>query len=496
MPISSALKVLFMASEADPLIKVGGLGDVAGSLPRALRALNPPTGAEQIDLDIRLVIPFHPSIRADLYSPQQVSEFPVHSLEGDVIAKVFSFEIDGLPVYLISGAPIDNEAAVYSVDLKADGYKYVFFSLAALTLPKELNWQPSVLHANDWHTATAVYAFGLQRSTDQFFSQTKSILTIHNLPYLGAMTSEALDVFELPPADHSDLPPWAQHMALPLGLLSTDSIVAVSPGYSREILTDDFGSGLHKFLKAHHKKITGILNGLDTVKWDPLTDVELTQRYSVTELSARADNKSFLQQEVGLEIDPAIFLLAMVTRMDPQKGVDLSVAALRLFFQSSSKNTPRVQAVFLGTGNPLLEASVRQLEEDFPDQVRACISYNTQLSRHIYAGADVLLMPSRYEPCGLSQMIAMRYGCVPVARATGGLSDTIQDVSTSDRGTGFLFENSEAGELVDAIQHALTIYTKFPHEWEKIKINGMQQDFSWDRSAQDYLKQYRLLTGK
>jgi starch synthase len=425
-----------------------------------------------------------------------VAEFPVHSIEGDILAKAFLLEIDGLPVYLISGAPIDHETSVYSVDLEADGYKYVFFSLAALALTRELNWKPAILHANDWHTAPAIYSLGLQRTSDPFFSQTNSLLTIHNLPYLGAMTSPALDAFGLPPADHSDLPPWAQHMALPLGLLSTDSIVAVSPGYAREILTEDFGSGLHRFLRTHHKKITGILNGLDTLKWDPLTDVELAAKYSIANLPARAENKTFLQQELGLEINPRIMLFAMVTRMDPQKGVDLSVAALRQLLQSSVKNNPRIQAVFLGTGDPLLEASVCQLAEDFPDQIRACITYNDRLSRHIYAGADVLLMPSRYEPCGLSQMIAMRYGCVPIARSTGGLSDTIQDVSSSNQGTGFLFNNAEPSRLADAIQRALMVYTHDPQGWQKIQIRGMQQDFSWDRSAQEYLKHYRMLSGK
>jgi starch synthase len=492
----SRLNVLFMASEADPLIKVGGLADVAGSLPRAIRALSLSSDEIPLEVDVRLVIPYHPNIRSQGYLPHQVAEFPVHSMVGDILAKAFSLEIGGLPVYLIGGAPIDQEKAVYSVALEADSYKYVFFSLATLAMARELNWKPDILHANDWHTAAAVYSLGLQRLSDTFFSQTSSLLTIHNLPYLGSMTTPALEAFGLPAAGTSDLPTWAQHIALPLGLLSADSIVAVSPGYAKEILTEDYGSGLHTFLKAHQEKISGILNGLDTDRWDPGKDFDITFCFSADNLPARTANKSFLQQELGLEVNPRIPILAMVTRMDPQKGVNLSVAALRQMLQSSATNDRPFQAVFLGTGNPLLESSVRLLEEDYPDHIRVRIMYNERLSRHIYAGADALLMPSLYEPCGLSQMIAMHYGCVPIARATGGLSDTIQDASTSNLGTGFLFKDAETSGLVDAIQRALMIYTRFPHEWEKIQLHGMRQDFSWDRSAYEYLKHYRMLSGK
>jgi starch synthase len=491
----SRMKVLFMASEADPLIKVGGLGDVAGSLPRAIKALTRSGDSTSLELDIRLVIPFHPSILSDVYNPLQVAEYPIQSKDGEIVAKAFSIDIDGLPVYLLGGPPIDQETAVYSLDLEADGYKYVFFSLATLELARKLNWQPDVLHANDWHTASAVYSLGLHRFSDPFFGHTTALITVHNLPYLGAMTATAMDAFGLPAADHSELPAWAQHMALPLGLLAADSIVAVSPEYAKEILTENFGSGLHIFLRAHREKITGILNGLDTYRWNPASDAELTANYSIGNLPSRSANKILLQQELGLEINPRIPLIAMVTRMDPQKGVDLAVAALRLLLPPANTNGSRFHAVFLGIGNPVLESSVRQLEEDYPDQIRARIMYNERLSRHIYAGADVLLLPSRYEPCGLSQMIAMRYGCVPVAHATGGLSDTIEDASASNQGTGFLFKNTDPSELTDAIQRALTVYMHDPQGWQKIQIRGMQQDFSWARSAQEYLQQYRKLSG-
>jgi starch synthase len=493
MPTPSPMNVLFLASEAEPLIKVGGLADVAGSLPLALLALNQSADIVPSELDIRMAIPFHPSINAEPYSPSQVAEFHICAQDGDILTKVFSIQLDGLPVYLIAGAPIDQESAVYSSNLEDDGYKYVFFSQAALELTRQLNWKPHVLHANDWHTAPAVYSLALHRHSDPLLTHTSSLLTIHNLPYLGAMTAPALDAFGLPPARRSGLPKWARHLALPLGLLSADSIVAVSPGYSKEILTKEFGSGLDTFLKTHREKVFGILNGLDTRRWDPQNDSVLDATFSVDNLQVRSVNKSYLQRKIGLEENPNTPLLAMVTRMDPQKGVDLAVAALRLLLKSTHPLTRQLQVVFLGTGNPVLESICRQLERDYPTQVRAHIEYSERFSRFIYAGADLLLMPSRYEPCGLSQMIAMHYGCVPVARDTGGLSDTIQEISRSNQGTGFLFKNVNAKELANTIHRALKVYAQDPRTWQQLQMRGMRQDFSWGKSAQVYLKRYMAL---
>jgi starch synthase len=489
----STINILFMASEADPLIKIGGLGDVAGSLPHALRTVGSSSKFKPTALDVRLVIPYHPGIRTDKYSIHQVARYNVHSIKEEITVEAFVLELDGLTVYLIKGAPIEQESGVYSTNLEADGYKYVFFSQAALNLPKRLDWKPDILHANDWHTSAAVYSLALSRLTDPFFRQTSSLLTIHNLPYLGAMTSSGLSAFELPPAENTSLPSWANHMALPLGLLTADTIVAVSPGYAKEILTDEFGSGLQVFLRAHSKKLIGILNGLDTQKWNPGTDVELVANFSIANLQDRSFNKSILQDELGLEKDPSIPILAMITRMDPQKGVDLSVDALRMLLQPFAANVPSFQVVFLGTGDLVIEQAVRQLEQDYLNQIRARITYNEKLSRHIYAGADMLLMPSRYEPCGLSQMIAMHYGCVPIARATGGLSDTIQDPSDTDRSTGFLFKPAKPEALAKAIHRALNVYTQSPEDWQEMQIRGMQQDFTWDRSAKEYLEQYKKL---
>ena len=491
----SKIKVLFIASEADPLIKVGGLGDVAGSLPRALRSVGSTSNLLPAELDVRLVIPFHPAIHPDLYPAKLVAEYVVHSIGNEIRVKAYTLELDGVQVYLIGGAPIEQESGVYSSNLEADGYKYVFFSQAALNLTRNLDWKPDILHANDWHTSPAIYSLALNRPIDPFFRHTASLLTVHNLPYLGAMTGTALSAFELPPALNTSLPTWAGHMALPLGLLTADAIVAVSPGYAKEIMTDEFGSGLETFLRAQSMKVTGILNGLDTIKWNPVTDNLIASNYSSENLQDRSPNKAFIQKELGLEINPQIPLLAMVTRMDPQKGVDIAVDSFRMLLSATKKPHP-FQAIFLGTGDPSLEQAVLRLNMAFPDFVRAEITYNESLSRKIYAGSDMLLMPSRYEPCGLSQMIAMRYGCLPIARATGGLSDTIQDLPNSNQNTGFLFTPATSEALVDTIERALRVYTTDPHGWQAMQIRAMRQDFSWDRSAVEYIKLYKLLLDK
>jgi starch synthase len=493
MTNSSPINILFLASEADPLIKVGGLGDVAGSLPAALRKLGNLDQTIPAEIDIRLVIPFHPAIARDQRLIQKVAEYKVHTIRDQIPVDAYALDLDGLSVYLIDGPPIKQEAGVYSSDLSADGFKYVYFSQAALTLPKYVGWKPDILHANDWHTSPAVYSLALNRPLDRFYQRTASLLTVHNLPYLGAMTEAALDAFDLLPAQNTSLPVWASHMALPLGLLTADSIVAVSPGYAKEIMTPEFGAGLQSFLRAHSNKVTGILNGLDTQKWNPLTDTVIQARYSIENLQDRFANKVHLQEELELESNLQIPILAMVTRMDPQKGVDLAVDALRNMITSSPNSVPPFQIVFLGTGDPTIEQAVCHLEQDFPAHVRARISYNERLSRHIYAGADMLLMPSRYEPCGLSQMIAMRYGCVPIARATGGLIDTISDPAATPLSTGFLFKQATPGSLAEAIQRALAVYHQTPGNWHEMQLRGMQQDFSWDRSALEYLKQYKKL---
>ena len=485
------VNVLFLAAEADPFIKVGGLGDVAGSLPLALRSLKRPTSrmsgpkasAEDLAVDVRLVIPLHKAIRNQNLQLSSVTEFDIDHSQGKIPVQVFETHLNGLIVYLVASDLISNDEDIYHPDAGQDGPKYTLFSLAALELAHRLNWVPDVLHANDWHTALAVYALNRRRATERFFKKTTSLLGVHNMPYLGVGAGAALLPFGLEPAYGSALPWWSQDMPLALGLLAADHIVAVSPSYAQEILTPAFGSGLHEFLQTRSQDITGILNGLDIESWEPKTDNALTANYSWGNLDDRLDNKLALQNELRLPIDPGIPVISMITRLDPQKGVDLLPDALL------QVGDLEWQAVILGSGDPTLEGMIRSLEVSFPGRVRAVVGFDPKLSRRIYSAADAILLPSRYEPCGLAQMIAMRYGCVPIAHATGGLRDTILDYADFGQSTGFLFTGATSKNLATAVRRALQVYSQ-PEVWRGLQVRGMQKDFSWKSSAHKYFDLY------
>ena len=463
-------------------MRVGGLGDVGGSLPYALRSL-PAEETGGRTLDVRMVIPLHGVIDPAAFTLREVATFPVPHGQSPIEARAFATEINGLPVYLISGAPFLRGTPVYSLDASLDGPKYAFFSQAALELARQLDWAPDILHANDWHTAPAVYALALKRSADPFFKDTRTVLTVHNLPFMGAGAQSALPEYHIPYSTDDRLPDWAQQLPLPLGLLTADRIVAVSRTYAKEILTPEFGCGLQDFLKTREKSISGILNGIDTQTWDPSHDPNAITNFDRESLALRAANKATLQSRFSMIESQRTPLLVFIGRMDPQKGVDSIINALQ---QISELDW---QAIILGTGVPALEAEARQMENDFPDRVRAAIRFDNQLAHLMYAGADILMMPSRYEPCGLAQMIAMRYGCVPVAHATGGLVDTIQDYTPGRDGTGFLYKETTADALADTLRRAIYTYPDSA-TWKGLQKRGMQQDFNWRRSAVEYAELY------
>jgi starch synthase len=476
------LRILFLGAEADPFIKVGGLGDVTGSLPRSLRILDPEkTGG--YELDVRLAIPFHYAIHPRVEDPTLAAEFTLRRGRGSIPGQAYQVEANGVPVYLISGPQFEEETPVYLYDTPLDGDRYTFFSLAALKTMELIGWKPDIIHANDWHTAMSLYALCIKQSLAGFFSGTRSVLTVHNLPFMGGGTGKAMKTYGLPASRSPELPKWARHFPLPLGILSADRITAVSPTYAREIMTPEFGCGLQDFLSERADKISGILNGIDMEAWNPVHDSSIAQTFGIDSLEQRRTNKLDLLSEFNLSADDEGPLFVLIGRMDAQKGVDLALESFRQIIDRPWK------AILLGTGDPLLEAASRSLERDFPDRFRAAIRFDARLARRMYAGADVLVMPSRYEPCGLAQMIAMRYGCIPVARATGGLKDTIVDESNGPSATGILFDAAIVSELTVALNRAISLFEN-PSKWQEMQRNGMRQDFSWERSALAYADLY------
>ena len=480
------INVLFLSAEADPFVKIGGLGDVAGALPNAIHHLSQ-KGSGSNSVDIRMVLPYHFAIKQKGFQTKFLGEFGVPSKSDVVSCQVYVYDQGDLPVYLLDGAPIDDKSPVYSLDPIFDGHKFVFFSLASLGLADFLDWRVDILHANDWHTATAIYALKTRAMTPINLAGTKTLYTLHNLPFMGYGAQQALTDFGLPPTENPVLPEWARHTPLPLGLLYADKIVAVSPHYAVEILTPEFGCGLEDFLKSRTSVLTGIINGLDTDRWDPKNDPYIAKNYSPESLDERIKNKLYLQNAFNLEKNERTPLLTLISRMDPQKGIDI---ALRGLVQCEATDW---QAIILGTGIPEVEQMALALAERYPDRVRSIIDFDNKLAHQLYAGADIFLMPSRYEPCGLSQLIAMRYGCVPIARATGGLVNTIQHVSNRiNGGTGFLFTEPYPSTFAYTLKRAINLYQQ-PGKWKQIQLNGMLSNFSWKKPAQKYIDLYKNL---
>ena len=473
------IKVLFLAAEAEPYIKVGGLADVAGSLPLALREIHNSTNNIG-EFDVRLVLPLHPSINTGAINLCPLVNFKLSDGSVDRQVKVYETFLDGMPVYFIQGEPLSNSLSVYSADLASDRKKYAFFSIAALAMTRAINWRPDIVHANDWHTAISLYAIATKRE-DPWVTGTRTVLTVHNLPFMGGDGADVLSEYKMPPLSEETLPAWALTQPLPLGLWAADAIIPVSPTYAREILTSGFGCGLETYLKSKSTKITGILNGLDIKSWNPETDQTLPANFSTEDISNRVNNKICLQQELQLKEDSTVPLLAMIGRIDRQKGIDIAFSALRMMADLGW------QFVLLGSGDPTLEKEASDFQTEFQDRVRAVIRYDARLSRLLYGGCDIFLMPSRYEPCGLAQMIAMRYGSVPVVHATGGLIDTVQEGET-----GFDFVNPESQAMKEAIERAFHLFSD-PGKWRKIQRNGMGTDHSWASSAYQYATIYQSL---
>ncbi len=463
------MKVLFLAAEAAPFIKVGGLGDVAGSLPAAVAALGH---------DVRLAIPGYGGIDWPRFRPQPSGAFEVPHAGGVEPGRIWKTESD-VPVWLLTGPSIPTDGRIYSASIAEDARKFLFFSLGALAACRALDFRPDVIHANDWHTGPAIYRLATAARGDPFFAETASVYTIHNLPYTGRGAGPYLAQYGLSASPVlALLPDWARDSMLGIGLVAADVLTTVSPTYAREIQTPEGGHGLDATLRARADRLHGVLNGIDVRSWNPATDTALAACFDSTTLERRAANRAALLEEAGLDSDPKAFLLAMVSRLDSQKGFDIALPVLSKWVESGG------QLVVLGSGDPAIETGLASLELRFPGRASVRLRFDPPYSRRIYGGADGILIPSRYEPCGLTQMLAMRYGAVPIARRTGGLADTIVDVGDPD-GTGILFDGYDVPSLAQALDRAVRVYAH-PESWTELQRRGMEKDFSWDRSAAEY----------
>ena len=481
MKIKAEMRILMVAAEASPLIKIGGLGDVAGVLPKAIKDLHPSS------IDMRVILPYHQVLQEKHLKTRELGSFKLTVPDGQLPCQLFVFEAAEIPIYLVSNAYIDKDPCVYSGKPADDAMKYMSFSMAVLEAARFLDWKFDVLHANDWHTAVSLHLLKALRKTDPFFAGCKGLLTVHNMPYNGWGSQAAMKSLGIKPSSNRKLPGWARFTPLAMGLASADKVVAVSKGYAEEILTEPFGSGLSEFMRTLGTKLTGIVNGIDTESYDPETDQHIAEHFSSSDLEGKAACKRALQELAGFKTDPKVPIFSIVSRLDNQKGIGLALDAISRMAKLDW------QFVLLGTGAPDLETQAAELAEVYPEKVACFIRFDDGLARKLYAGADIFLMPSLYEPCGLSQMISMRYGNLPLAHAVGGLKDTIIDYSDHAAGaTGFLFEDVTTKALRQAMQKALKVFTK-KHVWKKLQINAMEKNFSWSISAKEYLSVYKSL---
>ena len=471
-----SLKILFLSAEVAPFAKTGGLGDVAGALPKALRKMGH---------DVRVVMPAYAKIEAGYPGVQGtdiILDVPTGS--GLVRAGVFESVLPGsdVPVYFIAERNLYNRPNIYGY--WDDPYRFAFFSRAALDLAAVLGWRPDVLHAHDWHAAPAITWLATSGQVYEFFRGIPSLFTIHNLAHQGLTSWNIFDYLGI--QTHSLLEErYGEVNFMARGIFHATMINTVSPSYAREIMTPDGGAHLDGLLRHRQQDLHGILNGIDTDVWDPATDDRIKFHYDAQNLAAKAQNKRALQQFMGLPQRDDVPLLAMVSRLDFQKGLDILGHALHLLLNGMAGEA---QFVVLGTGAAEYEDMFRNLAHYHKEHMTAVLAYNAGLAPQIYAGSDMFLMPSRFEPCGLGQMIAMRYGSVPVVRATGGLADTV-----SEGHTGFLFYPMDSYALWHAMQRAMYVYYRDKESWGYIQANGMNTDFSWDRFARSYQQLFEWL---
>ena len=478
------MKVLYVTSECVPFIKTGGLADVAGSLPIELNR----QGA-----DVRVVLPKYRCI--DWYWRERmthVTDFPVLFGFGSMYCGVETLVDNGVTYYFIDNEEMFSVDSIYG-DGMQEGYRFAFFCRAVAEMLRHIDFAPDVLHLNDWQAGLIAAMVRTQYAGDARFGAMRIVFSIHNLRYQGIFDWPLMNArlgFDERLFTPDYLEFYGNLSCMKAGLVFADHINTVSPTYAREIRTAYYGERLDGLLRARGAAVSGMLNGIDRTIYDPATDRFLGAHFSVDDMAGKATQKRYLQQEMHLSERPEVPVIAMVSRLTPQKGLDLVERVLTDILRMD------VQLVLLGDGDRRFVDLLNWAAWRYPGQVGTYIGLNEGLAHRAYAGSDMFLMPSQFEPCGLSQMIALRYGSVPVVRETGGLCDTVVPYNKyTDEGTGFSFANYNAHEMLFTLERAVRYYYEDQPMWARLVRRGMEQDFGWGASARQYLALYRLLCG-
>ena len=470
------MKVLFAASEAHPFIKTGGLGDVMGALPQSLTELG---------VDVRVVIPKYKNIKDELKQNLQfIKWFTVPVGWRDQYCGIFQYKYKDVVYYFIDNEYYFNRDELYGY--YDDGERFAFFNRAVLEFIKEVDWQPDIINCNDWQAGMVPVLLNLEYKNNEFYSNMKTVFSIHNLLFKGNFVPNVLPElfgYDYMPLTNGSVELGGLVSFLKGGLNYSDHITTVSNTYAEEIKTQQYGEGLDGLLRCKSNFLKGIVNGIDYEEFDPEKDKLIFKNFTWNSISDKVENKVSLQKELGLPQKPETPMIALISRLTHQKGCDLIVSIIDRLLQKD------IQFVVLGTGDYWYEETFNNLQYRYPDKVSANIKFDNALAHKIYAATDMFLMPSLFEPCGLGQLIALRYGSIPIVRETGGLKDTISPYNKyTGIGNGFGFKNFNSNELMQMIEYALTIYGE-KDAWNNIIRQAMDSDNSWEKSA----IQYKLL---
>ena len=477
------MKVLYVTAECWPFIKTGGLGDVAYALPKALK---------KEGVDVRVIMPKYsniPTYLKDKFKP--VAEFSVKVGWRNQYCGIESMELDGVTFYFI-----DNEFYFKRSDQPSiyghgdDPERFAFFTNAVLAAIEKLNFYPDVMNLNDWHTGMIPLMLKENYGHLRKYKNIKTVYTIHNLQYQGIFNKEILgNIFDLS-YDHfnnGDIEFYGNVNFMKAGIVFADEVTTVSKTYAKEIQTEFYGEGLDGLLKANAYKLEGILNGIDYDLNNPATDNAIFVNFDINCIEKKLENKKKLQEILGLEVNPDIPLVGIVSRLTSQKGLDL------INYMMPEIMSENLQMVVLGTGEHQYQSMFNYYNSNFSDKLSARITFDTAFAQQIYAACDIFLMPSLYEPCGIGQMLAMRYGSIPIVRETGGLKDTVMPYNKfTGEGNGFSFANYNAHEMFFTLQKAIKLYQD-KNIWNNLIINAMNTDNSWKKSAQDYIRIFKSL---
>ncbi len=471
------MRILFVSAEVAPFAKVGGLADVAGALPKSIRAQGH---------DIRIIMPCYALVDERQHHLQTVLDpFPVASDTGPEPATVKEGRLGDVPVYFVQNARYFHRDMVYGYPDDLD--RFTYFCRATVEAARRLGFQPDIVHCHDWHTAILPAWTGTILKDDPLFRNTASVFTIHNLAFQGWFDEQFRARWDLVPrqaVEHS-VDGVSLYSTMALAIRYADVVNTVSETYAREILTPQYGENLDPLLRAYQHKLFGIINGIDYEFFNPATDRFIARNYDVDSLDRKVENKLALQRETGLTEGHTTPLIGVVGRLTDQKGFDLVAEVIDPLLEETT-----AQFVLLGTGDERYHRLFAEMERRHPSQAKVYIKFDAALAQRIYAGADIFLMPSRFEPCGLGQLISLRYGTVPLVRATGGLADTVIDYDPgTGNGTGFVFRHYNPFALAMTIGRALEVY-RDQETWRAIMARGMRQDVSWNASARKYEELY------